>query len=420
MELGASIALGYAATGTDTGHTGMSTDAAWALGHPEKIVDFGYRGIHEMTRVAKLLTARFYGSAARRAYFAGCSDGGREALMEAQRYPDDYDGILAGAPANDWTGLLSLAASNLQALTASPASFIPPPKIATIAAAVKAACDKLDGVTDGVLEDPRQCRFDPATIQCQAGQDDEKCLTPPQVATLKTLYRGLRDSGDRLLFPGFLPGAEEGRGGWVTWVTGPAPGRSLEAAFGTNYFSYMVEDDPKWDVKSFSVDSSLKAAKNKTSAALDATNPDLSAFRAHGGKLILYHGWDDPAIPALNTVKYYGEVIAAMGRSHADSFLRLYMLPGVQHCAGGPGPDVFGTSGTDLALDPQHNVRVALENWVEKGSAPSTLIVSKTVAGAAPAVTLTRPLCPYPQSAHYKGAGDPNSADNFACAAPAR
>ncbi len=423
MELAASIVHGYAVAGTDTGHAGTVTDAAWALGHPEKIADFGYRGIHEMTRVARLVIAQFYGSPATHAYFAGCSDGGREALMEAQRYPADYDGILAGAPANYWTGLLSLAAFNVQALTATPASFIPPAKIAAIAAAVNAACDKLDGVTDGILNDPRQCRFDPATIQCEPGQDNDKCLTPPQVAALKTIYRGLRGSGDRLLFPGFLPGAEDGGGGWTTWVTGPAPGRSLEAAFTFNYFSYMVYNNKDWDVKSFTVDAGLQTAQSKTAGILDAVNPDLSAFRAHGGKLILYHGWDDPAIPALNTVNYYGQVIGKMGSAGADSFVRLYMFPGVQHCSGGPGPDTIGQSATWPLVDPEHNVRIALENWVEKGTAPSTLIVSKVSAvsaQSAPAVTITRPLCPYPQSARYKGTGDPNSAASFACAAPAK
>ena len=173
----------YAAVATDTGHAGSPIDAAWALGHPEKVVDFGHRGIHEMTRVAKLVVQQFYGSGPKHSYFIGCSDGGREALMEAQRYPDDYDGILAGAPANYWTGLLSTAVVDTQALTATPASFIPPAKIPTIANAVLAACDELDGVRDGILNDPRQCHFDPASIECKAGEDTDKCLTAPQVAT---------------------------------------------------------------------------------------------------------------------------------------------------------------------------------------------------------------------------------------------
>ena len=416
-ELGAAMARGYAATATDDGHTGSPIDATWALGHPEKVIDFGHRGIHEMTRVAKVVTQQYYGSAPQHSYFAGCSDGGREALMEAQRYPADYDGILAGAPANYWTGLLSLAAADTRALTASAASFIPAQKVPTITRSVAAACDKLDGVADGILNDPRQCGFDPATIQCKAGKDTDQCLTSDQAASLKYLYSGLRDANGQLLFPGYLPGAEEGPGGWGLWITGPAPGRSLMAAFGGGYFSYMVYGKPDWDVKSFSVETSMKAAREKTSDALDAINADLTAFRTRGGKLILYHGWNDPAIPALNTVNYYGGVVDKMGQSSVDSFARLYMVPGMQHCGGGPGPDAFGQSAA-WNPDPKLNARSALENWVEKGTAPGIIIASK-VSGADPAgpVTMTRPLCPYPQAAQYKGSGDPNRAENFACAA---
>jgi hypothetical protein len=413
LELGASLKHGYVATGTDTGHTGSPIDAAWALGHPEKIIDFGYRGIHGMTRIAKLVSAQYYGSAPKRSYFAGCSDGGREALMEAQRFPEDYDGILAGAPANYWTGLLSLAVVDTQAVTATPASFIPPAKITTIGKAVVAACDKLDGVADGVLNDPRQCRFDPASIQCKEGEDSNACLTAPQVTALKAIYAGLHDAGGRTIFPGYLPGGEEGQGGWALWITGPAPAKSLMAYFGLGYYSNMVYDQKDWDYKTFALDSGMKTAKEKTAAVLDAINPDLSQFRKRGGKLILYHGWNDPAIPALNTVNYYEEVIAKMGKSKADSFTRLYMVPGMQHCGGGPGPENFGEALDATATDPQHNIRITLEDWVEKGTAPSSFIVSKPATASEPAVT--RPLCPFPQSAKYKGSGDPNNADNFTC-----
>jgi hypothetical protein len=416
LELGASLQHGYGATGTDTGHTGSPIDATWALGHPEKIVDFGYRGIHEMTRIAKLVIPQFYGSAPKRSYFAGCSDGGREALMEAQRFPDDYDGILAGAPANYWTGLLSLAVVDTQAVTATPDSFIPPAKIATIGKAVAAACDKLDGVSDGVLNDPRQCHFDPASIQCKQGEDNNECLTAPQVTALKTIYAGLRDVNGKTIFPGYLPGAEQGDGGWALWITGPAPAKSLMAYFGLGYYTNMVYDQKDWDYKTFALDSGMKAANQKTAEVLNATNPDLSAFRARGGKLILYHGWNDPAIPALNTVNYYQSVIAKMGRTTTDSFTRLYMVPGMQHCGGGPGPENFGEALDATSTDPQHNIRITLENWVEKGTAPSSFIVSKAASATSPAIT--RPLCPFPQSAKYKGTGDPNQAENFTCASP--
>jgi Tannase and feruloyl esterase len=417
-SLGASIAKGYAAAATDTGHSGSPIDASWALGHPEKVVDFGHRGIHEMTLIAKLVVQQYFGSAPRRSYFTGCSDGGREALMEAQRYPDDYDGILAGAPANFWTGLLSLAVVDTQALTASPASFIPPAKIPTIANAVLAACDKLDGVADGILNDPRQCHFDPASIECKAGDNSDKCLTTAQVSALKQIYAGMQDSKGRTIFPGYLPGAEEGGGGWQVWITGPAPVKSAMASFGIGYYSNMVYEKSDWTYKSFTVDGGLQAAKEKTAAALDAVNPDLTPFRTGGGKLILYHGWDDPAIPALNSVNYYQDVIAKMGRADTDSFARLYMVPGMQHCGGGTGPDNFGASVGALSDDPEHNVLVALENWVEKGTAPTIIIATKTAAGPEGAATMTRPLCPYPQSAKYKGSGDPNRAENFVCKGP--
>jgi feruloyl esterase len=411
------MAKGYAATATDTGHTGSPIDAGWALGHPEKVVDFGHRGIHEMTSVAKLVVQKFYGSGPSHSYFAGCSDGGREALMEAQRYPADYDGILAGAPAANWTGLLSLAAADTQALTATPESFIPQAKIPAIARAVSAQCDKQDGVADGILNDPRQCKFDPASMQCKEGEATDKCLTAAQAATLKFIYADLKDSHGKVIHPGYLPGAEEGGGGWGTWITGPSPGRSLMAAFAGGYFPNMVYEKKDWDLKSFTVDSSVQAAKEKTASALDAVDPNLTAFRSRGGKLILYHGWNDPAIPAMSTVNYYGDVLGKLGQTQTDSFARLYMVPGMQHCAGGLGADMFGQLGTWMS-DPQRNARTALEMWVEKGTAPGAIIASKTTSmDPGSSVTMTRPLCPYPQSAQYKGSGDPAHAENFACAA---
>jgi feruloyl esterase len=422
-QLGAALRKGYASTATDAGHTGSPVDAAWAMGHPEKVVDFGHRGIHEMTRVAKTLIQSFYGNNPKHAYFAGCSDGGREALMEAQRYPTDYDGILAGAPANYWSALLSTAVTDTQVLSVEPASFIPPTKIPTISAAVLADCDQLDGVRDGILNDPRQCHFDPASMQCKAGEDTDKCLTAPQAVALKKIYDGLRDSNGRAIFPGYLPGAEEGPGGWGLWITGPAPTKSLLAFFGLNFFTYMVYEKPDWDYKTFTLCPGMKAAEDKAAAALNATDPDLKPFRSAGGKLILYHGWEDPAIPAVNTVNYYESVVSTMGASTADSFVRLYMAPGVQHCAGGTGPDSFGQVGDwASADDPQHNVRLALEQWVEKGTPPPTIIATKNADDSKqqpeqpPKPRMTRPLCAYPESAKYKGTGDTNDAASFICA----
>ncbi len=417
--MGAAVKRGYATAGTDTGHT--TTDAAWALGHAQKVIDFGYRGIHEMTTKARAIIDAFYGSNPQHSYFASCSDGGREALMEAQRFPEDYDGILAGAPANYWTHLLTGAMWDVQATTLDPASYIPASKIPALGAAVLAACDAQDGLRDGILNDPRQCHFNPATLLCKDA-DSDACLTAPQVAALKKIYAGPHDSAGRRKFPGYVPGGETGFGGWPLWITGNAPGRSLIAFFSVGYFANMVYEKANWDYKTFDVDQALKLADAKTADALDSTNPNLKLFRDRGGKLILYHGWSDAAIPAPNTIDYYNSVAAKMGQGHTDSFVRLFLAPGMQHCGGGPGPSSFGQGGGDGAADSGHNIYTALEQWVEKGVAPSSIIATKYVDDGNPSkgVKMTRPLCPYPQIAKYKGSGDTNDAANFACVAGPR
>ena len=409
----------YASAATDTGHSAGGTDARWALGHPKKVIDFGYRAIHEMTQIAKTLIKAFYGSPAQHAYFAACSNGGRQALMEAQRFPSDYDGILAGAPANYWTHLLTKALADAQATTLDPASYIPASKLPALASAVNTACDAQDGVTDGVLNDPRQCKFDPAALLCKA-DDTNECLTAPQITALKKLYEGPRDAKGTLIFPGYLPGAEEGEGGWGLWITGPAPGQSLMFAFGTGFFSNMVYGKADWNYKNTKVNDGLKAAEKKTAKILNATNPNLAAFKARGGKLILYHGWNDAAISALNTINYYNTVVSKMGQVETDAFSRLYMVPGLQHCGGGPGANSFGQLGQS-APDPQHNMEVALVEWVEKGTVPSEIVATKYEDDdPSKGVKFTRPLCPSPQVAKFIGTGDPNDAGNFVCASPSQ
>jgi len=415
--LALAVAQGYASAATDTGHAANGADASWALGHPEKIIDFAYRAIHEMTVVGKATVKAFYGDAPQHSYFANCSNGGRQALMEAQRYPEDYDGILAGAPANYWTHLLSSALYNAQTTTSDPASYIPMSKIPTIAKAVNAACDSKDGVTDGILNDPRQCHFDPATLLCKTA-DSNACLTQPQVTTLKKLYQGAHDSKGQQIFPGFVPGGEEGGGGWGLWITGAAPGKALLFAFEGGFFSDMVYDKADWDYKKANLDEAVAAADAKYANVLNATETNMKPFASRGGKLIIYHGWNDSGISPLNTVNYYESVQNKMGKQEADSFLRLYMVPGMQHCGGGPGPDVFGQMGFSSSNDSQHNMYMALEQWVEKSAAPTTVIATKQPGGDASAVKMTRPLCAYPQVAKYKGSGDTNDAANFVCAAP--
>jgi feruloyl esterase len=410
--MAAAIKLGYATAGTDTGHGG--NDAAWALGHREKVVDFGWRAIHEMTLTAKAIIQNFYGESAKRSYFSSCSDGGREALMEAQRFPADYDGIIAGAPANYWSRLVT-AGMMTQTITLNGDGYIPAAKLPAITAAVMTACDALDGVKDGLLTDPRQCRFDPTGLICK-GADADSCLTAPQALALKEIYAGIRDSGGRLYFPGYLPGSEES--GWNSWITGPMPRRSIGFFFGSQFFTNMVYEKADWDYRTFNFSEAGKLAESKTAAALDAIDPNLSAFMKRGGKLIMYHGWNDPAIPPVNTINYFESVLARMGSHDSESFARLFMVPGMGHCGGGPGPNAFGQGGSANPDDPEHNIYRALEQWVEQGVAPERLTATKYNDDRNPAqgVKMTRPLCAYPRLAKYKGSGDPNDAANFTCA----
>ena len=293
-SLGRAVSAGYAAAATDTGHRADDIDATWALGHPEKVIDFGYRAIHEMTVTGKAIAAAFYGRPPQHAYFHACSNGGRQALMEAQRFPTDYDGIVAGAPANHWTHLLAQAAWDLQATTADPAAYIPASKLPAIEAATLAQCDAADGVRDGVVDDPRACAFRPATLLCQSTAADS-CLTAPQVAALEKLYAGPRTASGQV-HPGHVPGGALGPESWALWVTGPAAGKSLIATFGTQFFRNMVFEDATWDPRTFQLERDTQKADDKLSRVLNATDPDLSAFRRQGGKLIVYHGWSDPAI----------------------------------------------------------------------------------------------------------------------------
>lgn len=412
FNLAGALARGYAAAGTDTGHT--TSDASWALGHPEKIVDYGYRAIHEMTDKAKQIVKAFYGDGPKRSYFASCSNGGRQALMEAQRYPNDYDGIIAGAPANAFTYILTGFAWNMKNTLADPASYISAKKLKAIENAVLAACDARDGVKDGVLDEPVKCNFDPAVLLCK-GEETDECLTEKQVAALKKIYAGPRNAKGQLVIPGFTPGGETGPGGWTTWITGGTPTTALQFFFSTQAFKNMVYNDPNWDFKTFDLERDGKLANEKLAPILNSTDPDLKAFNARGGKLILYHGWNDAALPPVNTINYFQSVVAKLGQKQANGFVRLFMAPGVQHCNSGPGPDVFGQVVTSTQSDPQHDLTLALERWVEQGVAPEQVIATKRQGGQ---VTRTRPLCAYPQVARYKGSGSTDDAANFVCVTP--
>ena len=419
LSLATAVRAGYAAASTDTGHKAAGTDAKWAYGHPEKVVDFGSRAIHLTAVTGKQLTAAYYGSPATRSYFASCSNGGRQALMEAQRFPDDYDGIIAMAPAYDWTGLFTNFIYNMKVLSV-PGAAIPAAKTPAIAAAVLADCDKLDGLSDGLIADPRACHFDPARLRCP-GQDSNGCLTEPQIMALRAIYRGPRTSDGRMIYYGFAPGGETAPGspGWDAWIFGPAPGASIQGAFGVNYMKYIVGAGEGWTPADFDLDRDTQAVIAKMGPVLDAKDTNLQPFAARGGKLILVHGWSDAAIPARGTIAYYEGVRSRMGPA-ADGFVRLYLVPGMHHCGGGTGPsDVGGSAAARLPRDPGDDLSAALEAWVESGPAPGPVIAKQpSLPGGKPGPGRTALICPYPQRASLKSGGDMNDARSYSCSRP--
>lgn len=423
LSLAFALSEGYAAAATDTGHTGSQLEAAWALGHREKVADFGYRGIHEMTLTAKAVAEAYYRHRVAHSYFVGCSDGGREGLMEAQRFPSDYNGILAGAPANNWVHMFTNALNTLQSFARNPATYIPSSKLPAISNAVIKACDANDGVADGILEDPRQCHFDPTVLLC-TGTETDACLTSFQVQGLRSLYAGTRDSNGNAIFPGYVPGGEEGPGGWAAWITGSTSGHSLMGAFTQGYFTDMVYENPSLDLGTLDVNQALRAAEEKTGAQLDAINPDLEAFLASGGKLILYHGWSDPAISPLNTINYFKAMQTAIGEQKQQASVRLFMVPGMQHCTGGRGADSFGQSSLHSSAEPDgpdSDITLALEQWVEQSKAPEQVNATKYVdEGAAKQASYTRPICAYPRVARLKEGGDAKHPAGYACVSPSR
>ena len=391
------LSAGYATTSTDTGHEGSAVDGEWALGHPEKIVDFGNRSVHVMTLSAKKIIAAYYGNPARYSYWNGCSTGGNQGMSEAQRYPTDFNGIVAGAPASNLTRLQMGGNWISQAIHKDPATFIPASKLPLINKAVLAACDTKDGVRDGVLEDPRSCHYDIAALRCK-GADGPDCLTDAQVAGLKKVYAGaVNPRTGKQIFPGYMMGGELG---WGTWIVGTdTPPRDAQHAIQDSFFKYLVFGNPNWDWKTFDFDKDVTYTDNKVASIVNSMNPDLKAFKAGGGKLLEYHGWSDPAISPLNSVDYYNSVQEIMGDT--SSFYRLFMVPGMYHCAGGPGTSDF-------------DKMEVIVQWVENGTAPAEIVASHRSNGS---VDRTRPLCPYPTVAKYKGAGSTDVAANFECAA---
>lgn len=415
-QMAAYVKRGFAAAGSDAGHQAEATDASWAYGHPEKIKDFGWRAVH-LTRLrsAEIITA-FYGKHDQRAYFDSCSDGGREALMEAQRFPEDYDGILAGAPANAWSTMVASGIKGLQVRQLDPHAYFSDFKLPAVQKAALDACDGLDGVKDGIINDPSKCHFDPQVLLCNSS-DELNCLTQPQIESLKSIYSGSNDAQGKTVFPGFTPGDETG---WAEWVIGQDPTGASAFRYVENYFRYMITGDLKWSAATADPETSLRQSREKGAPDLDATSADLGKFAAHGGKLILYHGWNDQAISPWNTIDYFKSVEQKMGADKADSFVRLYMAPGVEHCAGGPGPSSFGQFGLETAKGLKYGLFDSLIDWVEKGTPDEEIVATRYGADekGGSKVLMTRPLCAYPRVAQYSGTGDSNDASSFRCSLP--
>ena len=394
---------GYAAASTDTGHVnhpfGNGFDAAWAEGRPDLVADFGWRALHVTTVNAKHIIATFYGRKATRSYYVGCSQGGGQGLMEAQRFPADYDGLLVGDPANNWTRHyigehLWYSIATLK----DPESYIPASKVSLLANAVNKACDAADGVRDGVISDPLACKFDPAVLECRAGEDESRCFTLKQVKAIKNIWGGAHDSSGKLINPGLVPGGEDGPGGWARWITGTKPFGGTHWKAADAVLKEMVFDDADYNSLAFNFDTDTKLFEQKIGPSMDAVDPDLRSMERRGAKMILYHGWSDPDISPLNTIDYYDAVEKITG-IQTGNFLRLFMIPGMQHCGGGPGATTFDGV-------------TALERWVEDGNAPERILAEKIVDGS---VEMTRPLCAYPKKAVYLGKGDTSDAANFAC-----
>jgi hypothetical protein len=404
---------GYATTQTDTGHSANRLDASWALDNREAEINFGHRAVHLTVTTVKKILSKYYGSDVQYSYFEGCSRGGGEAMMESQRYPNDFDGVIAGAPAYDWTGSMGLGfVWNQQTMCPDSSPIVPNSKLVLIRNAVIERCDAIDGLMDGLIDDPRNCPFDLAIDlpACQGDVDGMDCFTSAQLAALQKIYSGPSNSNGQL-YPGFLPcGAEDYPDliGWSFWFT---DGRAILQAgfgidgpngqyvFGEQFLKYFVYDDPTYDLHNFDFETDVRDLAH-AARILNATKTNLRHFKALGHKMIMYQGWADPAITPLGTIDYYEEVLERMGgRAEVEKFFRLFMVPGMLHCSGGPGPNVA-------------DWLTALENWVEKGIEPDSIMGSSQLGD------WTRPLCPYPKVAVYDGSGSIYDASNFTCENP--
>jgi Tannase and feruloyl esterase len=410
-NLDAGLRRGYASASTDTGH--VSSDPNWGSNRAKEI-DYGHRGTHVTAVAGKELTAAWFGKSPAHSYFNGCSNGGRQALMEVQRYPQDFDGIIAGDPATG-TPMQVGRALVFQHILLHPENFLPIEKIELLSKATLAECDAKDGLQDGLITNPQLCTFKPEALKC-AGADGPACLTASQVSTVNKMYSALKTADGKMYTAGFPIGHEGGSTGWQAWTFGrtpPAPQADGTLAFGeqkpSGYslsesnmrFLALENDDPNFNWKTLRFPQDLPKLASMTEI-LSPHDADLSPYKKRGGKIIMYHGWSDPAISAYGTLDYYEKMTKAVGgQKEADGFSRLYFVPGMHHCSGGPGPNQF-----DMLPE--------LENWIEKGKAPAAVVASHTTDGK---VDRTRPLCPHPLVAKYSGSGSIDEAASFRCEA---
>ncbi len=380
---------GYAVASNDTGHKG--SDGSFAAGHPEKVVDFAWRAMHEMARHSKTLVERFYEQAARLSYYQGCSTGGRQGLMSAQRFPGDFDAIVIGAPVNNMLALNASQFNSMKRLIENREMALSPAKVNMVHQSVLDACETNDGVNDGFLNNPLSCGFNPQTLACTDG-DNESCLTPAETEAVLHAYNGTFSATGDQLYPGHARGFEMG---WrVPSADSVPPSLQVDAT------RYLVYEDTDWDWREFEIERDLSLAREKA-GYIEAVETDLSEFKARGGKLLVYHGWNDPGPSPLNSINYYSGVQETLGGSQED-WMRLYMMPGMGHCSGGIGPD-------------QADFLGAMEAWVEEGVAPGIITAARIREGR---VDMTRPLCPYPAVATWDGQGNPDDAASYSCAVP--
>jgi hypothetical protein len=407
MMLGrTALERGYATAGTDTGHKGSGIDASWALNNPDARANFAHRSIHRTAEISKQIIAAYYPKKLERSYFFGCSGGGGHALILAQRYPQDFDGIVAGAPALDWTGMAVKFLLDQQAVFPDPTTVTAPVITAgnrkLLADALAKSCDSLDGVADGLITDPRRCKFDPTQLPRCTPETAPVCVNKRQLAAIQAIYSDAVIGGERV-YPGQPFGGENDPGGWDAWITTPEPSGlppgipNLHYGLGMQFAKYFVFDDPQWSYANYDF-ADWRARTTGVAKLLNATDTDLRKFRDRGGKLILWHGWSDSALPATRTIEYY-EAVEKRDRD-LRSYARLFMMPGVGHCRGGAGPDQADWIG-------------ALEQWVEKGTAPPDISVRRL--DSAGATLMERRLCPYPQVPKVDSTGDANTASGYRC-----